>query len=159
MTTDLPAYEYEGARAMVELHEQYLCNFLETWKAAKTANVELPKTDDPSYLSLEALLHHVWACARGYMVWMCEVLDLPEPEIDAAPGTERIENEAEDYLGHVIERWKQPLAGVAEKKFYRPEYPSRWKVNYCVDAMMEHAVMHPVRHKLQLRKLLQNRAV
>jgi hypothetical protein len=158
MKTDLPAYEYEGARAIVELHEHSLWSFLETWKAAKAANVDLPKTDDPSYVSLETLLCHVCACARGYMVWMCEVLSLPDPEIKAVPEPESIEKGVEDYLGHVSERWKEPLARVTEKQFYRPEYASRWKVNYCVDAMLEHAVMHPVRHEFQLRKLLEKRS-
>ena len=41
----------------------------------------LPKTDDPAYESLDTLLHHVFRAARGYMTWMCEVLELPDPEM------------------------------------------------------------------------------
>lgn len=143
---------------MVELHERGLRNFLEAWKAAKTRDVELPKTDDPHYATLETLLRHVCSCARGYMMWMCQVLDLPDPGIESAPAPETIEQEAESYLDHVIERWRQPLAGTPEEKFYRPEHLSRWKVKYCVDAMLEHAVMHPVRHEYQLRNLLEEHA-
>lgn len=38
-----------------------------------------------------------------------------------------------------------------------PEYPSRWKTLYCVDAMLEHAVMHPIRHAFQLEELMGER--
>jgi hypothetical protein len=33
-------------------------------------------------------------------------------------------------------------------------FPSRWNVHYCIDAMLEHAVMHPIRHTFQLQELL-----
>jgi hypothetical protein len=116
--------------------------------------VTLPGTDDPAYASMEALLAHVLRAARGYMTWACEVLELPDPEIRPAPGPDRVEAEAEDYLRHLLERWRRPLAGVDEERFYRPEHPARWKTLYCVDAMLEHAVMHPIRHAFQLRVLM-----
>ena len=34
------------------------------------------------------------------------------------------------------------------------EHLSRWKVTYCIDGMLEHAVMHPIRHRVQLEALL-----
>jgi hypothetical protein len=150
----LPAYKYGGARAMVQLHEHYMREFLETWVKAKEASLVLPKTDDPAYASLETLLRHICSAARGYMVWMCEVLSLPDPEITAAPEPEAVEEEAEAYIEHILVRWREPLANVEEERFHRPEYPARWKTNYCIDAMMEHAVMHPLRHEFQLRRLM-----
>ena len=38
--------------------------------------------------------------------------------------------------------------------FMDKTYTSRWKVEYCIDAMLEHAVMHPIRHEFQLSNLL-----
>ena len=46
------------------------------------------------------------------------------------------------------------LAEVPEERFEDREYPARWKTLYCVDAMLEHAVMHPIRHTFQLERLL-----
>jgi uncharacterized damage-inducible protein DinB len=139
----------------VLLHERYLREFVATWHGAKTSSLALPATKDPSYESLEALLRHVLRAARGYMIWACEVLELPDPEIRPTPEADAIEAEADKYLDHVLECWRQPLAEVDEERFHRPSYPSRWKVDYCIDAMLEHAVMHPIRHTFQLRELLQ----
>lgn len=150
----MPQYRYRGARAMVLLHERELGRFLSVWRQAVAAGISLPTTSDRDYASLEALLCHVLGAARGYMTWMCEVLDLPEPKIDLPPALADVSRVAEAYVAHVCARWRTPLAGVDEERFGRPEFASRWGVRYCVDAMLEHAVMHPIRHEFQLRELL-----
>jgi hypothetical protein len=151
--SELPSYQYQGARALVLLHEEQLRDFLAAWHRAAAAQLALPATTDPDYASLETLLRHVLACARGYLVWCCASLCLPEPAIAAPPPVERIAAEAESYLDHVLAGWRAPLAGVPEERFGE-EYPSRWQTIYCIDAMLEHAVVHPMRHAFQLRRLL-----
>ncbi len=42
------------------------------------------------------------------------------------------------------------MADVPVERFYKPEYEAPWKIRYCIDAMLEHAVMHPIRHRFQL---------
>jgi uncharacterized damage-inducible protein DinB len=149
----LDHYKYGGARALVLLHERHMRVFLNRWKEAKARSIALPATEDPSYASLEALLKHVFRAGRGYMTWMCEKLELPDPGIDREPAVEVIEAQADAYLDHLLEKWRAPLADVPEERFYNATYTSRWKVDYCIDAMMEHAVMHPVRHEFQLAAL------
>lgn len=151
----LPAYRYGGARTMVFLHGQYLQKFLEVWQKAKVSKIVLPQTDDPNYVSMETLLRHVLGAAGSYMIWMCEKLGLPDPEIKPPPKLEIIEAEAEPYLTHLISQWQMPLAEVEEERFHKPEYPSNWGTRYCVDAMLEHAVMHPILHRVQLQELLE----
>ncbi len=143
---------------MVLLHEKHLRQCLGIWKEAKTANIKLPQTVDEDYQSLEALLEHILRAARGYMVWMCQKLDLPDPEIKLPPDVVTIEAGADGYLEHVLERWRPPLAHVEEAKFESVTYLSNWGTPYCIDAMLEHAVMHPVRHEFQLRELLEEQS-
>ncbi len=107
---------------MVILHERYLRSFLQTWKMAKEHNIPLPKTSDPDYESLVTLLRHVFRAARGYMTWMCEKLQLPDPKIDPVPETHEIESQADSYLEHLVEKWRSPLKGVTEDKFYKPTF-------------------------------------
>ena len=147
-------YAYRGARALVRLQAEHMRTFLGTWRAAKDAGVSLPETDDPSYESLEALLRHVLRASRGYMVWICEVLELPDPDIRPTPEVATIEAEADEYLDHVLERWRHPLRDVTGDRFEGAEYASRWGAKYTVDSMLEHAVMHPIRHGFQLDDLM-----
>ena len=141
---------------MVQLHEKHLRSFLKIWKKAKELNIKLPETEDTDYQSLETLLRHVFRAARGYMTWMCEKLDLPDPEIKPTPKAEEIVAVTDSYLEHLIERWKNPLASVLPEKFEDKLYTARWGVDYSIDAMMEHAVMHPIRHEFQLQNLIEN---
>lgn len=137
---------------MVLLHEREVRRFLETWRRSRDAGVKLPTTSDPDYASYEALLVHVLGCARGYMVWICAKLGLPAPDIAPTPGADRIEGEADEQLARVCAGWLTPLADVPEPRF-NETYPSAWGVDYCIDAMLEHAVMHPLRHTAQLERL------
>ena len=124
------------------------------WHRAAAGRIRLPATDDPNYASLEALLHHVLRASRGYMTWMCERLGLPDPGIDPAPGPEVVAAEADTYLEHLLERWRPPLQDV-EPASLDAEYTTRWGATLSIDAMLEHAVLHPVRHRFQLEELVE----
>ena len=139
------------------LHEQHQRSFLATWQTAKRVGIKLPETDDPDYSSLESLLVHVLGAARSYMMWMCEQLGLPHPGINPVPGESEIEASAESYLEHLLNAWRTPLSGLPEEAFHEPFESSRWGVQYWIDGMLEHAVMHPLRHEFQLNELLQER--
>jgi hypothetical protein len=155
MRSDLQ-YRSRAVRAMVLLHEEHVRRFVHTWRLALATSVILPQTDDPNYASLEALGRHVLSAAGGYMIWMCEVLALPDPGIRSAPNAAAMVSDADDYMEHVLERWRAPLSEVPDEKLETPEYASRWRTRYCIDSMLEHAVMHPIRHAFQLDELLKN---
>lgn len=141
------------------LHDDHLRRFLVVWKQAHAASVMLPKTDDPAYASLDTLLRHVLGASRGYMTWMCDVLELPDPEIQIAPEPAELARNPDNYLEHLLEKWRLPLQDVGDDRLETPEYPSRWRTRYCIDAMLEHAVMHPIRHAFQLEELMKKRFV
>src|ERR1700758_3361111 len=102
-------YRSRAVRAMVLLHEEHLRRFVHTWRRALASSVSLSPTDDPNYASLEVLGRHVLSAAGGYMIWMCEVLALPHPGIRSAPNASAIVRDADDYMEHVLERWRGPL--------------------------------------------------
>ena len=154
ISQDLPKYKYNGARAMVILHEKHLRSCIETWKEAKNLNIKLPKTEDKDYESLETVLRHILRAARGYMTWICEKLNLPDPGIEVQPEPDIVEIKADEFVNHLLEKWRLPLVDIPEEKFHSPTFTSRWGVDYCIDAMLEHAVMHPIRHEFQLRNLI-----
>ena len=153
----LPKYKYNGARALVLLHEQHLKSCVDTWRKAKKLNIKLPETNNKDYESLETLLRHILRSARSYITWMCEKLNLPDPGIETTPEPDVIEGKMDEHVANILEKWRLPLADVPEERFDEV-YKSRWGVDYCIDAMLEHAVMHPVRHEFQLRNLIEDQS-
>jgi uncharacterized damage-inducible protein DinB len=154
---ELLEYRYRGARALVLLHERHLQAFLSVWRKAKASGVRLPATKDPNYASLDALLYHMLRAARGYMTWICEKLALPDPGIAEQPAADRIEAEADRFLSHLLARWRMPLAGVEETRFDEI-HVSRWGIQMSIESMLEHAVVHPMRHTFQLEELMEKKA-
>jgi len=145
-------YKYKGALALVELHEIHIRRFAETWKKGRDAGIKLPETDDPYYKSMDTLVFHVLRSARNYMVWICSKLNLPDPQIELP--SENVAADTETYINYLVEKWEIPLAQTEEKYFHETTYTSNWGVDYCIDAMLEHAVMHPIRHEYQLLRLI-----
>jgi hypothetical protein len=80
---------------------------------------------------------------------------LPDPGIDLVPEVEHVEQEADVFLTHLIEKWRLPLCDLPEERFFDRVYTSRWEVEYCIEAMLEHAVMHPIRHEFQIINLIE----
>jgi uncharacterized damage-inducible protein DinB len=151
---ELSSYKARGARASILLHEKHLRQCVEVWKQAKAVNLKLPTTDNEHYQSLETLLQHILGAAEHYMVWICEQIELPDPEIKPAPEIDKIEVEADSYLNHVLERWRLPLTQVPVEKFDAPTYIYYWDVGFTIGAMLEHALVHPIRHQFQLEALI-----
>lgn len=147
-------YKYRGAKVLVALHDEEMRRFLEAWKNAKSSGVTLPKVDDPDYESLETLLRHVLRWARGYLRWICKNLQLPDPEIDAVPEPDAIASDAGRYMEGLLAGWTTPLSDVEDVSIFKSEYVSPWGVSYSIEAMLEHAVMHPIRHRFQLEELM-----
>lgn len=139
---------------MVLLHEKAMRELLPVWRRALDSNIRLPATDDPDYASLDTLLNHTLRASRGYMTWLCEKLALPDPGIDEVPGPDRMAREAESYLEHLLARWRVPLAGVEDRRF-ETIHRSRWGEDMSLGGMLEHAAMHPLRHRFQLEELLE----
>lgn len=147
-------YKYGGARVLVALHDRYLREFLETWRLANEMGVALPVTSNPDYVSREALLTHVLRSAARYLTWMCEQLQLPSPGVDEHPEVAGFAERAGEYIEEVLEAWQKPLRELTEEQADSPAYTSRWGTPYSIDAMLEHAVMHPIRHAFQLQRLM-----
>jgi len=152
----IPGYTWRGARALVLLHEESLRAFLAAWRKSKAAGVKLPVTDNAAYASMETVLHHVLRASRNMLTWICEKLELPDPGIDDAPDPSKIAAEADRYVDHLLARWRLPLAGVDAKRF-EAVHKDRGGNDTSLLARLEHAVLHPQRHRFQMEELLERR--
>lgn len=155
MSEELGHYTSRGARALVLLHEAHLRQCIQVWKQAKASGLGLPASDNKNYQSLYTLLQHVLCAARNYMLSMCRILNLPDPQIDPVPELPQIGAEMDRYLEHLLEHWRLPLADVTDDQMEPPEELYVAGMPYWIDAMLEHAVMHPIRHEFQLRELME----
>jgi len=149
---ELEGYRYRGARALVMLHERELRAFLATWRRAVAWGVVLPTNGDHDATPAD-VVRHVLAAAASYLDWITTKLDLPDPGIDPVPDVDTIEAQASDYLEHLLERWRMPLRDVPEERFGE-RYATSGSEERTIETMLEHAVVHPMRHAFQLEELM-----
>ncbi len=154
--SELPEFRYGGARVLTIMYEQELLRFVDTWKKAKAAGVTLPSINNPDYKNIEELLYHVVFRARDNMVWICQNLELPDPQLEPVPDAAELAGQVDDYLGRLSLQMRTPLKDEPGRSFYFKTYTSAWRTDYCIDAMLEHMVIHPMRHRFQLEQLLQS---
>jgi hypothetical protein len=152
MTHDVP-YTDRGVRAAVILHDREMRAFLPVWRRALAQDPALPVTEDRAYASLGALGRHVLGAGRGYVTWVCRCLELPDPGIPMVPDADGIVAGADAYMEDLLSTWATALTGVPSHRL-EEVFQANWGTPYSIDAMLEHAVMHPLRHRFQLEELL-----
>ena len=135
---------------MNEMHRLF-----EVWKKAKRLGVRLPKTSDPAYQSLDLLMRHPLRSCRGYLTWLCEVLHRPEPAIPDPPEAAGVSAAGAAYLGVLERAWRKHMAWMPSDVLDSNDiHTSRWGAPLTVEAMLEHALAHPMRHRIQLEELI-----
>lgn len=147
-------FKSNAVRSCVELHEIELRRFLETWRAFAASGAGLPPTDDPSYLSNDHLAGHVLRWARGYLVWIGACVHRPVTDLDADDDLVRIAGKAPTFLEEVLAGWRRHLAALEDRELGPVRFKTPWGKEYSVEQMLEHAVVHPMRHRIQLERLM-----
>jgi len=152
------AFKSRGVRALVHLQMDEMNQLFAVWKRAKRSGVKLPTTDDPAYESLDLLMRHPLRACRGYLTWLCEVLGRPDPGVPDPPAPESVAKEGAAYLEVLAKAWEKHMAWMPGKVLDSfTVHTSRWGAPMTVEAMFEHAVAHPMRHRFQLEELIAKR--
>lgn len=153
------AFRSRGVRALVILQIHEMRALFVVWKKAKRLGVRLPETRDPAYASLDVLMRHPLRSCRGYLTWLCEVLGRPDPGVPDPPEPEDVSARGAAYLDVLEQAWHRHAAWMTTRVLYSKQvYTSRWGAPMTVEAMLEHALAHPMRHRLQLEELIEARA-
>ncbi len=148
-------FKSRGVRAVVMLQMAEMRQLLVVWRKAKRLGVRLPASRDPAYRNLDLLMHHPLRACRGYLTWLCEVLDRPDPGVPDPPEPKEVASSGATYLKVLERAWQENMAWMPNRVLDSAVvHTSRWGAPMTAEAMLEHAVVHPMRHRLQLEELI-----
>jgi hypothetical protein len=148
-------FRSRAVRSLVELHDAELRAFLATWRRFVASGRPMPEArGDADYESPERLVSHVQSSARSYLLWIGEVLGQPYAGLDLVRDPAVIVPRLEAYMEDTLAGWERHLAGLEDAQLAPAQYQSRWGDPFMIDQMLEHAVVHPMRHRLQLERIL-----
>jgi uncharacterized damage-inducible protein DinB len=148
-------FRSRAVRSLVELHEAELRAFLAVWERFVASGAPMPNANgDPDYESPERLATHVVVAARSYMMWIREQLGTPVTDLTLVRDAAEVAPRLRAHVEETLEGWRRHLADVVDTDLSPAVYTSRWGEPFLIEQMLEHAVVHPMRHRLQLERAL-----
>ena len=148
-------FKSRAVRSLAELHETELRAFLATWRRFVASGKPMPPANgDESYASAETLVAHVQGAARSYLIWIWEVLGTPIPGMERVYDPQVIVPRLDAFMDETFAAWRTHLAPLVDEQLGPEQYRTRWGDLCSIDQMLEHAVVHPMRHRIQLERIL-----
>ena len=148
-------FRSRGVRSLVELHERELREFVATWKRFAASGRTMPDAHgDSDYQSAQHLVTHVQRAARGYLTWIWEMLGRPIEDLPIVTDPGVIVPRLDAFMEETLAAWRRHLAPLEDAQLTPKQYQSRWGEPFMIEQMLEHAVVHPMRHRIQLERIL-----
>jgi len=144
---------------LVDLHERELRSFLELWRRFEASGLALPAAHgDPSYDSHERLVGHVLMAARGYLTRIGEWVGRSVADVDPSQDPDEIASRAAAFADDVLAAYRRHLTAITTEELEPQVHRTRWGELMSVENLLEHAVVHPMRHRIQLERMLETTA-
>ena len=148
-------FRSRGVRSLVELHQQELREFVSAWRRFVASGKPMPEAHgDAHYESRERLVAHVQGAARSYLLWIWEVLERPIEGLPLIRDADAIVPRLDAFMAETLDGWRRHLAPLEDDQLSPRQYLSRWGEPHTIEQMLEHAVVHPMRHRIQLERIL-----
>jgi uncharacterized damage-inducible protein DinB len=110
---------------------------------------------DESYENRERLAGHVLMAGRGYLTRIGEWVGRPVSDVDGSKDPYEIVNRASEFADDVLSAYRRHLAEITNEELEPQAHRTRWGELMSVENLLEHAVVHPMRHRLQLERILE----
>ena len=148
-------FRSRGVRSLTELHERELKAFVATWRRFQASGKPMPDArGDANFESPETLVAHVQGAARSYLLWIWEVLERPIEGLPLIRDAGVIVPRLDAFMAETLDGWRRHLAPLENDQLSPRQYLSRWGEPHTIEQMLEHAVVHPMRHRFQLERIL-----
>ena len=148
-------FKSRAVQSLVELHDKELRAFVATWRRLVASGKPMPEAHgDPDYESPERLVAHVQGAARSYLLWIRLQLEKPVEDLPLTRDPAVIVPRLDVFTEETLDGWRRHLAPLDDEQLAPRQYLSRWGEPHTIEQMLEHAVVHPMRHRIQLERIL-----
>ena len=149
-------FQSRAVRSLVELHEREMHSFLQVWKRFVASGLPLPEAHgDEDYEDRERLFGHVLMAARGYLTRIGEWVGRPVTDVDASQDRHEVARRGTEFADEVLAAYRRHLASVTTEEFEPQLHRTRGGHVMSVENLLEHAVVHPMRHRIQIERILE----
>jgi len=148
-------FRSRAIRSLLELHEAELRAFLATWRRYARAGLAMPEAHgDEDYASIDRLGTHVLKAARSFLVRITGWLGRPAADLDMADDVADLTVRADEFAESLLEAYRRNLASATDEEIGAWVHKTRQGNPISIEMLLEHAVVHPMRHRVQLERIL-----
>jgi len=117
------------------------------------------ETEDESCRSVQTIMLHVVRAGYGYSNYLREVFSIPREDVSSEPFAHgETAKQIEKMLGYTIEtlegRWE-----LSDDEIAAAQIKTRWGATYDIEGLLEHAIVHILRHRRQIEKFASNELI
>lgn len=144
-----------GLGAMMDEYERASAELIEVLQRVDTRRYEQPiDGGDEHTASIKAIMQHVVSAGYGYATYLRKLWGKPG-ERPVVPEMERDESIAalRTMLAYTVETLSDKWT-LTEDETDSATFTVNWGVQYNIEQMMEHAIVHILRHRRQVERLL-----
>ena len=150
-------FKSRAIRSLLELHDAELRAFLATWRRYARAGEPMPEAyGDEDYESIDRLGTHVLKAARSYLGRITEFLGRPAADLDMADDVADLTARSDEFAESLLAAYERHLASATDEELGAWVHKTRQGNPISIEMMLEHAVVHPMRHRVQLERILTN---
>ena len=158
---DSPAYRKGGLGAIMDEYQRAVEEYLSILgKVSRNEFTEIvdPKTDDEDCRSIQTVSRHVIRSGYRYADYVLQVLKIPSniPDADKIPidTPEQAVDETKNMLHFNIKHLYDANREVVENNLGTVRFMTRWSEEYGIEQILEHAVVHILRHRRQISRFI-----
>ncbi|HUI65588.1 MAG TPA: DinB family protein [Bacteroidota bacterium] len=153
----MKTYRIGGVGAMMDEYERAATDLISIVNGISDGDfVRLrdPQTTDPDCRSIQTIMNHVVASGYGYADYIRNAFGVPSerPPASLLDRTRAMEGLTRmlEYTAFTLEgRWTYSFEQMGAVRI-----DSRWGVRYDMEQMLEHAIVHILRHRRQIERFL-----
>ena len=143
---------------MMDEYERAASEFVRIVSGISDAEFERERdtrTADPHCRSVQSIMNHVIGSGYGYADYIRGAFSVPSarPSLPMLARTQSL-----DQIKHMLAYTAETLEGrweYSDEQTGAVRINSRWGVQYDMEQMLEHAIVHILRHRRQIERFLQ----
>ena len=152
------SYRSGGVGAMMDEYERAASDLVRIVSSISDAEFERERdtrTADPHCRSVQSIMNHVIGSGYGYADYIRGAFSVPSarPSLPMLARTQSL-----DQIKHMLAYTAETLEGrweYSDEQTGAVRINSRWGVQYDMEQMLEHAIVHILRHRRQIERFLQ----
>jgi uncharacterized damage-inducible protein DinB len=152
-------YRKGGVGALMDEYERAAWEIRDLIARVSEADFERvvdSETPDKDCRSVQALMQHVVRAGYGYANYLREAFSMPREEVSSEMfAVGETPDRIDGMLRYTIEtlegRW-----GLSDDKISAITFKTRWGNTYHMEQILEHAIVHILRHRRQIEKFAFN---